>query len=203
VLKYLTGYTHRVALSNHRLVSLEDDRVTFIWKDYSDGCRRKEMTLDAVEFMRRFVLHIVPKGLVRIRRYGLLAHRNRGERIALCRSLLGAAAAVSPTAATAAEPTGAIAGPEQSACAAPAPQQIQPGPASSTRIGAGVLVVLISMIASSGDPSSTTPLPAVLATPELVADRCPNCGEGRLQTIWQARRPSWNERQRILIPDSS
>ena len=72
VLKYLTGYTHRVALSNHRLVKLEDGRVTFLWKDYADGCRRKEMTLDAVEFVRRFALHIIPKGLVRIRQYGFL-----------------------------------------------------------------------------------------------------------------------------------
>ena len=92
VLKYLTGYTHRVALSNHRLVKLEDGRVTFLWKDYADGCRRKEMTLEAVEFVRRFALHIIPKGLVRIRQYGLLAHRDRGERLALCRSLLAAGA---------------------------------------------------------------------------------------------------------------
>ena len=79
VLKYLTGYTHRVALSNRRLVQLEDDRVTFTWKDYADGCRRKEMTLEAVEFVRRFALHIVPKGMVRIRHYGLLAHRDRAR----------------------------------------------------------------------------------------------------------------------------
>ena len=90
MLKYLTGYTHRVALSNRRLVKLQNDRVTFTWKDYADGCRRKEMTLDAVEFVRRFAMHIIPKGLVRIRQYGLLAHRDRGERLALCRSLLAA-----------------------------------------------------------------------------------------------------------------
>ena len=96
VLKYLTGYTHRVALSNRRLVKLQDDRVTFTWKDYANGCRRKEMTLDAWEFVRRFALHIVPKGLVRIRRFGLLAHRDRGERLALCRSLLAAGAGPSP-----------------------------------------------------------------------------------------------------------
>ena len=96
MLKYLAGYTHRVALSNHRLVRLQDDRVTFTWKDYADGCRRKEMTLDAVEFVRRFALHIIPKGLVRIRRYGLLAHRDRGQRLALCRSLLAAEAGPPP-----------------------------------------------------------------------------------------------------------
>ena len=93
VLKYLTGYTHRVALSNRRLVKLQDDRVTFTWKDYANGCTATEMTLDAWEFVRRFALHIVPKGLVRIRRFGLLAHRDRGERLALCRSLLAAPAA--------------------------------------------------------------------------------------------------------------
>ena len=96
VLKYLTGYTHRVALSNRRLVKLQDDRVTITWKDYADGCQRKEMTLEAVEFVRRFALHIMPKGLVRIRQYGLLAHRDRGERLALCRSLLAASAGPSP-----------------------------------------------------------------------------------------------------------
>jgi Putative transposase len=66
-LKYLTGYTHRVALNNDRLVKLQDDRVTFIWKDYADGCRRKETTLDVLEFVRRFALQIIPNGLVRIR----------------------------------------------------------------------------------------------------------------------------------------
>ena len=96
MLKYLAGYTHRVALSNHRLVKLQDDRVTFTWKDYADGCRYKEMTLDAVEFVRRFALHIIPKGLVRIRQYGLLAHRDRSQRLALCRSLLVAGAAPTP-----------------------------------------------------------------------------------------------------------
>ena len=62
VLKYLTGYTHRVALSNHRLVKLEDGHVTFLWKDYADGCRRKEMTLEAVEFVRGSRCTSYPKG---------------------------------------------------------------------------------------------------------------------------------------------
>ena len=65
MLKYLTGYTHRVALSNHRLVKLEDGRVTFLWKDYADGCRRKEMTLEAVELVGRFALHILLRRQVR------------------------------------------------------------------------------------------------------------------------------------------
>ena len=92
VLKYLTGYTHRVALSNHRLVKLRGRSGHL----HLEGLRRqlpaKEMTLEAVEFVRRFALHIIPKGLVRIRQYGLLAHRDRGERLALCRSLLAAGA---------------------------------------------------------------------------------------------------------------
>ena len=70
VLKYLTRYTHRVAISNQRLVELADDRVTFTYKDYAAGCQRRELTLDAVEFVRRFSLHIVPKGLVRLRHCG-------------------------------------------------------------------------------------------------------------------------------------
>ena len=90
VLKYLTGYTHRVALSNRRLVKLQDDRVTFTWKDDANGCTRKEMTLDAWEFVRRFALHIVPKGLVRI---GVLDCwlTETACPLALCRSLLAAA----------------------------------------------------------------------------------------------------------------
>ena len=139
VLKYLTGYTHRVALSNHRLVKLEDGRVTFIWKDYADGCRRKEMTLDAVEFVRRFALHIIPKGLVRIRQYGLLAHRDRGERLALCRSLLAAGAGPSPAPETDSPPPSASAGSTSSdqspSGAGPAPSPVEPKSAAPSRMG--------------------------------------------------------------------
>lgn len=92
VLKYLAGYTHRVAISNRRLLSMQDGRVTFEWKDYADGNKTKIMTLDAVEFIRRFLLHILPRGFVRIRQYGFLANRARGEKLALCRELLGASA---------------------------------------------------------------------------------------------------------------
>jgi hypothetical protein len=90
VLKYLARYTHRVAISNRRLSSIEDGRVTFEWKDYADGNKTKIMTLDAVEFIRRFLLHILPSGFVRIRQYGFLANRARGEKLALCRKLPGA-----------------------------------------------------------------------------------------------------------------
>ena len=90
VLKYLARYTHRVAISNQRLVSLADGRVTFRWKDYRDGNTEKEMTLAVEEFTRRFLLHVLPRGFVRIRHYGLLANRHRHEKIAVCRALLTA-----------------------------------------------------------------------------------------------------------------
>ena len=88
VLKYLARYTHRVAISNQRLVGLSDGQVTFRWKDYADRNAVKEMTLDVREFTRRFLLHILPRGFVRIRHYGLLANRCRGERLEHCRKLL-------------------------------------------------------------------------------------------------------------------
>jgi hypothetical protein len=83
VLKYLARYTHRVAISNSRILSIADGKVTFLWKDYADGGKVKPMTLDAVEFIRRFLLHILPKGFVRIRQYGFLANRARGDKLAL------------------------------------------------------------------------------------------------------------------------
>ncbi len=90
VLKYLARYTHRVAISNSRILSIADGKVTFLWKDYADGSKVKPMTLDAVEFIRRFLLHILPAGFVRIRQFGFLANRARREKLALCRALLGA-----------------------------------------------------------------------------------------------------------------
>ena len=90
VLAYLGRYTHRVAISNSRLVSIDGDRVTFRWKDYRTGGRQKLMTLDAHEFIRRFLLHTVPDGFHRIRHYGLLANGHRQQKLDLCRSLLGA-----------------------------------------------------------------------------------------------------------------
>jgi Putative transposase/Transposase zinc-binding domain len=90
VLKYLARYTHRVAISNRRLVSMEDGRVTFKWKDYAGGNQPKTMTLDALEFIRRFLLHILPPGFVRIRQFGFLANRVRKKKLALCRTLLAA-----------------------------------------------------------------------------------------------------------------
>jgi len=88
VLRYLSRYTHRIAISNHRLVALRDGKVTFIWKDYRNGNRQATMTLDAVEFLRRFLLHVLPDGFVRIRHYGLLANPKRQFHLAVCRQVL-------------------------------------------------------------------------------------------------------------------
>ena len=89
VLKYLARYTHRVAISNRRLIALEDGQVAFHYKDYRRGRRERVMRLEAVEFMRRFLLHVLPKGFVRIRHYGFLSNRSRKEKLLLCRRLLG------------------------------------------------------------------------------------------------------------------
>jgi Putative transposase/Transposase zinc-binding domain len=89
VLAYLGRYTHRVALSNDRLVDHAEGRVRFRWKDYADHDRVKVMTLEADEFLRRFLLHVVPRGFMRIRHFGLLANRTRREAVGRCRHLLG------------------------------------------------------------------------------------------------------------------
>jgi hypothetical protein len=90
VLKYLARYTHRVAISNHRLLSLEDGWVRFRWKDYAHGNKKRVMTLDAAEFIRRFLLHVLPRGFMRIRHYGLLANARRAELLARCCEALAA-----------------------------------------------------------------------------------------------------------------
>ena len=90
VLKYLARYTHRVAISSGRLVSLKDGKVSFRWKDYAQGSQQKTMTLEAVEFIRRFLLHVLPRGFVRIRHYGFLSNRLRQKKLALARSLIEA-----------------------------------------------------------------------------------------------------------------
>jgi hypothetical protein len=92
VLKYLARYTHRVAISNQRLVSIGAGRVRFRWKDYAHGNRSRTMSLEAVEFLRRFLLHRLPKGFHQIRHYGLLGNRRRASTLALCRQLLEPAA---------------------------------------------------------------------------------------------------------------
>ena len=90
VLAYLGAYTHRIAISNHRILSIQQNRVAFRYRDSANASKKKVMSLDAQEFIRRFLLHVLPKGFVRIRHYGLLANRNRKEKIARCRDLLAA-----------------------------------------------------------------------------------------------------------------
>jgi Putative transposase len=103
VLAYLARYTHRIAISNSRILSLRDGRVSFRWKDYRQDGKAKVMTLAAVEFIRRFLLHVLPDGFHRIRHYGLFANGHRAEKLTLCRNLLDAdpvANATTPGAAT-------------------------------------------------------------------------------------------------------
>jgi len=89
VLDYVGRYTHRVAISNNRLLDIEGDQVQFKWKDYRNGDQVKAMTLSADEFIRRFLMHVMPSGFHRIRYYGFLGNRHRNEKLAECRRLLG------------------------------------------------------------------------------------------------------------------
>jgi hypothetical protein len=91
VLRYLGRYTHRIAISNHRLVAFDGERVTFRWKDYARGGQQRTMTLLGTEFLRRFFLHVLPKGFVRIRYFGFLANRFRAHCLPLCQRLLASA----------------------------------------------------------------------------------------------------------------
>ena len=104
VLKYLGRYTHRVAISNHRLVSFENGEVTFTWRDRAHGNVQKKMPLPAEEFLRRFLLHLLPKGFVRIRNFGFLASRRRSQLLPICFQCLGSNPDVPET--QAAETTG-------------------------------------------------------------------------------------------------
>ena len=97
VLDYVGRYTHRVAISNNRLLAIEDGQVRFRWKDYRNESRQKTMTLSADEFIRRFLLHALPNRFHRIRYYGFLGNRYRQEKLARCRQLLGMAPPVAPS----------------------------------------------------------------------------------------------------------
>jgi hypothetical protein len=89
VLRYLGRYTHRVAISNHRLLAIDCDHVTFRWKDYAHGNKKRKMTVGASEFLRRFVQHVLPRGFVRIRHFGFLANAHRTELLVIARELIG------------------------------------------------------------------------------------------------------------------
>ena len=97
VLNYLGRYTHRVAISNNRLLDINNGKITFRWNDYRHPDRQRTMTLEADEFIRRFLLHVLPDGLQRIRHYGFLGNRHRRLKLALCRQLLGILAVASLT----------------------------------------------------------------------------------------------------------
>lgn len=87
VIEYLGRYTHRVAISNNRILALNDGKVTFSWRDYRDRSKKKTMTLTADDFIRRFMFHILPSGFRKIRHYGILASRNKSMKISLCKKL--------------------------------------------------------------------------------------------------------------------
>ena len=91
VLRYLGRYTHRVAISNHRLLGFDGEQVTFRWKDYAHGNKQRTMTLSAIEFLRRFLIHVLPRGFVRIRHFGFLANGHRARLLLLCRQHLAMA----------------------------------------------------------------------------------------------------------------
>ena len=192
VLKYLTGYTHRVALSNHRLVKLEDGHVTFLLEGLCRRLRRKEMTLDADDH-RTGCTHIVPKGLVRIRRYGLLAHRDRGQRLALCRSLLAAGAGPAPEPES--PPPSASGGSTDSdqspSGAGPAPSLVEPESAAPSRMGISILVVLVSLLVASQGTRPRSPHPRLCRQPRVWSTiAVPGCGVGHLPANDLASRPT-------------
>jgi hypothetical protein len=95
LLDYLGRYAHRIAIGNHRILKMQNDKVFFLWRDYADGNKNKTMTVEASEFIRRFLLHVLPPRFVKIRYYGLLANRNSSTILAQCRRLLACTVKVS------------------------------------------------------------------------------------------------------------
>src|SRR5262249_31801014 len=177
LLKYLTRYTHRVALDNRRLVKLADDTVTLTYKEYAAGGVRQEMTLPVVELLRRFALHIVPGGFVRIRHYGLLTHRDRGVRLARCRALL-AGGPLLPSA---------------------SPAMASAGPLS---VPLAAVVALVPAAAANAGLSAVAP-PRAAASAEVSDDLCRSCRHGCLQTFWFADRPHGRDVERHWVWNTS
>jgi hypothetical protein len=134
VLKYLSRYTHRIAISNRRLISIDHDNVTFRFKDYARGNRPRTMTLDGGEFLRRFLLHAVPRGFMRLHHFGLLANRLRAKNLTTCRRLL----------ATPAPTVAAVAGVEPLCCPACGRGRLMNGPRLSPQQLAGIILRLDS-----------------------------------------------------------
>ncbi len=98
MLRYLGAYTHRVAISNRRLVRFEDDEVTFRWRDSAHKNKKRLLTLPVDEFLRRFLLHVLPRGFVRIRHFGFLASRRRGQLLPRCKQVLAVASCATTSA---------------------------------------------------------------------------------------------------------
>lgn len=159
VLKYLAQYTHRVAISNRRLLDFEDGFVRFRYKDYAHGKAKRVMRLSAREFVRRWLLHVLPGGFVRIRHYGLLSNRHRQENLALCRRLLEDAtpAAAAPVEAAA---EGALERPAAGTAVAVTPTRVCP------QCGVGRMVVL----------GAVPPLTAI-AFVSVTVEQSAACGE--------------------------
>jgi Putative transposase/Transposase zinc-binding domain len=198
LLKYLTRYTHRVALSNRRLVRISGDEVTLTWKDYRDAGRCKEMTLSGVELLRRFALHVMVKNFVRVRQCGLLAHRGRHQRLALCRRLLMESAAPLSgqsmpvqTQVDCPQPSPAN-NPVDSTTNTQVPPADCPSPAQTSSNGVMALALLALVV------SLSCPLAWLIACiPALpTSRRCSACGRGDLLTIWEKPRPPAVSRSR-------
>jgi Putative transposase/Transposase zinc-binding domain len=220
LLKYLTRYTHRVALSNGRLAKLEGEQVTLTYKDYADGCRRKEMVLTGVELVRRFALHVLPKGYVRVRQVGLLAHRERTARLARCRALLcvpevvpdetltvgtaSSAPSTVPAPAAPAAPAAKTAATTGSGCAVAAPATAAAlGPACTAESAWAAALLALLLLTATG--TWRWLLAVLLAEAHARArPRCSHCGQGWMATTWEgARPPRGRRRPRAQAVDTS
>lgn len=150
VLKYLARYTHRVAISNHRLLTLDDGQVTFRWKDYAHNDQQRCMTLSAVEFIRRFLLHVLPTGFMKIRHYGFMANRFRQVKHELCCRLLGVADL----------PPAAPASADRPASEQPATDESEPPRPRCPHCGEGHLWIVDRLLPQLGRSRSVLPAPA-------------------------------------------
>jgi putative transposase/transposase-like zinc-binding protein len=192
--KYLTRYTHRVALSNDRLSGYDGERVTLSYKDYADGCRRKELRLSAKELLRRFCLHIVPKGLVRIRHYGILTNRDHGQRLAKCRELLASAR---PSTTPCTTP---LSSPAPPSTPASPPRDTTPmsfqRPTSHPQDTAAPIQLdrHVPTTGAMAEPSA----PALGPTPTPSPEPCPRCGGRAFEFLWFGQRPHGRDWQQIL-----
>ncbi len=182
--------------------------MTFTWKDYANDCQRREMTLEAVEFVRRFALHVLPRGLVRIRHYGLLTHRGRGERLAHCRDLIAAnAAATAPaTAATTTAPVAPVVATATPSTATTAPSTVEsartPVMIEVLSPRAYLMLALLSLLTAG--TITIDLLAAIVSAWSAVEDGrlCPRCG-GACELIWQADRATAAQRRSRLPWDTS